>query len=123
MLKSGLRETQRNSFKTTPFDEFQKHLLRMDWMIFFLVVPLCLIFGCGEKWFLVLLPYLEYNRYMVGRKNRYFEEMEDRQMNPHGYPNFDSYVKNLRVLVFRTDRRTDGQTDGQMDGRIDRWNY
>ncbi len=36
---------------------------------FFPVVPLCKIFGCGRKWLFVLLPSLEYNRYMMGRRN------------------------------------------------------
>jgi hypothetical protein len=31
-------------------------------------------------------------------------------MTPRGYPNFNSYIKNLRVLVFRTDGQTDRQT-------------
>jgi hypothetical protein len=35
--------------------------LRVGWRNFFPVVLLCQFFGCGEKWFLVLLPYLEYN--------------------------------------------------------------
>jgi hypothetical protein len=54
---------------------------------FFPVVPLCQFFGCGGKMFLVLLPYLN-----------------DRQMTPCGYPNFNSYMKNLGVLVFMTNR-------------------
>ncbi len=33
--------------------------------------------------------------------------MDDRQMTPRGHPDFNSYVKNVRVLVFRTDGRTD----------------
>ncbi len=66
---------------------------------------------------MVLLPYLEYNRYMMGRRNRYFEGTEDGQMTPPGYPNFISYLKNLRVLVFQTDGWTDGQTDRRTDGR------
>ncbi len=37
-------------------------------------------------------------------KNRYSEGRIDRQMTPCGYPNFNFYVKNLRVLVFQTDR-------------------
>jgi hypothetical protein len=37
------------------------------------------------------------------RRNRYLEGRNDRQMTPRGYPNFNSYVKNLCVLVFRTD--------------------
>jgi hypothetical protein len=36
-------------------------------------------------------------------------------MTPHGYPNFNYYVKNLHVLVFRTDGWTDRQTDGQTE--------
>ncbi len=34
-------------------------------------------------------------------------------MTPRGYPNFNSYVKNLRVLVFRTDGRMDRGLDRQ----------
>jgi hypothetical protein len=33
--------------------------------------------------------------------------MEGGQKTPRGHPNFNSYVKNLRVLVFMTDGRTD----------------
>jgi hypothetical protein len=63
------------------------HLLRVGLRIFFPVVPLCQFFGCGGKWFLVLLPYLN-----------------DRQMTPRGYPNINSYMKS--VLVFQTDGDT-----------------
>ncbi len=35
------------------------------------------------------------------RRNAYSEGRNNRQMTPRGYPN---YVKNLRVLVFWTDR-------------------
>jgi hypothetical protein len=85
----------------------------MGWRNFLQVVPFCQIFGCGRKWFLVLLLYLEYNGYMMGRRNRYFKGTEDGQMTPPGYPSFNSYVKNLRVLVFQTDGQTDRQTDGR----------
>jgi hypothetical protein len=34
--------------------------------------------------------------------------MEDGQKTPRGYPNVNSYMENLRVLVFRTDGRMDG---------------
>ncbi len=65
---------------------------------------------------MVLLLYLEYNRYMMGRRNSYFEGTEDGQMTQPEYPNFNSYVK---IYVFwysrETDRRTDGRTDGQTD--------
>ncbi len=43
-------------------------------------------------------------KYKMGHRNRYSEGRNNRQMTPHGYPNFNSYVKNLCVLVFRTDR-------------------
>jgi hypothetical protein len=52
--------------------------------------------------------------HMMGRRNRCFEGTEDGQMTPPGYPNFDSYIKNLRVLVFQTDGQTDRQTDGEI---------
>jgi hypothetical protein len=47
--------------------------------------------------------------------------MDDGQKTPGGHPNFNSYIKNLRVLVFQTDRQTDKQTqtDRQTDGRTD----
>ncbi len=48
-------------------------------------------------------------KYKMGRKNRYSEGWNDRQMTPHGYPNFNFYLKNLRVFVFWTDRCMDGQ--------------
>jgi hypothetical protein len=37
-------------------------------------------------------------------RNRYLEDLDDGQMTPHGYPNFDSYIKSLHFLVFMTDR-------------------
>jgi hypothetical protein len=42
-------------------------------------------------------------KYKMGCRNRYSEGRNNRQMTPRGYPNFNSYVKNLRVLVFWTD--------------------
>jgi hypothetical protein len=50
-------------------------------------------------------------KYKIGRRNRYTEGRNNRQMTPRGYRNFYSYVKNLRVLVFRMDRQTDRQTE------------
>ncbi len=47
-------------------------------------------------------------QYMMARRNKYFEWMEDGQMTPRGNPNFNSYDKNLPILVF--------QSDGWMDG-------
>jgi hypothetical protein len=45
-------------------------------------------------------------KYKMGRRNRYSEGLNDRQMTPRGYPNFNSYKKNLRVFVFRMDGQT-----------------
>jgi hypothetical protein len=42
-------------------------------------------------------------QYMMAHMNRYFEGSDNGQMTPRGYPAFNSYVKNLRVFVFRTD--------------------
>ncbi len=50
--------------------------------------------------------------FLLAHRNRYSEGMDDGQKPPRGYPNFNSYVKNLRDLVFWTDRQTDRQTDG-----------
>jgi hypothetical protein len=58
-------------------------------------------------------------QYKMARRNRYLEGMEDGQMTPCGYPNFNSYIKNLGFLVFRTDGQRDGRTDRQTDGDID----
>jgi hypothetical protein len=52
----------------------------------------------------------------MGPRNKYFEGMEDGQMIPRGYRNSNSYVKNLRVLVFEADRRTDRQTETLIQG-------
>jgi hypothetical protein len=57
-------------------------------------------------------------KYKIGCMNRYLEGRNDRQITPCGYPNFNSYVKNLPVLVLWTDRRTDGWTDGRTDREI-----
>jgi hypothetical protein len=39
-------------------------------------------------------------------------------MTPHGHTDLNSYVKNLRVLVFQTDGQMDRQTDGQTETLI-----
>jgi hypothetical protein len=54
-------------------------------------------------------------QYMMGCRNSYFKGMEDGQMTPCGYPNFNTQLKNLHVLVFPTDQQTDGQTDGDIN--------
>jgi hypothetical protein len=43
----------------------------------------------------------------MGRRNRYSEGRDDGQMTPRGYPNFHSYIKNLLLFEFITDRRMD----------------
>jgi hypothetical protein len=42
-------------------------------------------------------------QYMMARRNRYFEVTDDGQKTPRGYPDFNSYVKNLHIFVFRMD--------------------
>jgi hypothetical protein len=41
--------------------------------------------------------------------------MDDGQKTPRGHPDFNSYTKILRVLVFITDGWMDGRTDGRTD--------
>ncbi len=54
-----------------------------------------------------LRNFLMNQNFLLVHRNRYSERMDYGQMTPRGYPNFNSYIKNLRVLVFRTDRRTE----------------
>jgi hypothetical protein len=49
--------------------------------------------------------------FLLAHRNRYLEGMDSGQKNPPEHPNWYSHVKNLHVLVFRTDGQTDGQTD------------
>jgi hypothetical protein len=37
--------------------------------------------------------------------------MDDGQKTPRGHPDFNSYIKNIRVLVFQTDGWMDEQTE------------
>jgi hypothetical protein len=41
--------------------------------------------------------------FLLAHRNRYPEGTDDGQKTPRGHPNSNSYMKNLRVLVFRTD--------------------
>jgi hypothetical protein len=41
--------------------------------------------------------------------------MDDGQKTPRGHFDFNSHVKILHVLVFRTDRQMDGQTDREIN--------
>jgi hypothetical protein len=47
-------------------------------------------------------------KFLLAHRNRYLDGMDDGQKTPCGCPNFNSYIKNVRVLVFQTDRLTDG---------------
>jgi hypothetical protein len=53
--------------------------------------------------------------FLLVLRNRYLVVTDDRQITLRGYPNFDSYVKNLCVLVFRMDGQIDRQTDGEIN--------
>jgi hypothetical protein len=48
--------------------------------------------------------------------NRYLEGMDDGQKTPLGHPDFNSYVKILRVFIDngRANRQTDRRTDGEI---------
>jgi hypothetical protein len=38
-------------------------------------------------------------KYKMGRRNRYSERRDNRQITPREYPNFNSYLKNLPYFV------------------------
>ncbi len=42
--------------------------------------------------------------FLLTHRNRYSEVTDDGQITPRGYPNFNSYIKNLQVLVFRMEK-------------------
>jgi hypothetical protein len=41
--------------------------------------------------------------------------MDDGQKTPRGHPDFNSYVKILRVFIFQMDRITERQMDGDIN--------
>jgi hypothetical protein len=45
--------------------------------------------------------------FLLVHRNRYSEGMDDGQKTPCRHPDFNSYVKILRVFIFQTDRQTD----------------
>jgi hypothetical protein len=57
-------------------------------------------------------------KFLLANRNKYSEGMDDGQKTPRGHPDFNSYMKILRVLVFITDGRMDRQMDGQKDRDI-----
>ncbi len=50
--------------------------------------------------------------FLLAHTNRYLEGMEDGQKTPRGHPDFNSYVKILRVFI------RNGQKNGQTDREI-----
>ncbi len=53
--------------------------------------------------------------FLLAHRNRYSEGTDDAQKTPRGHPDFNSYIQNLRVFIFQTDRQMDGQTDGEIN--------
>ncbi len=53
----------------------------------FPVAPLCQFFGCGRQEKVFGFKSVLRVQYMMEPRNRYLEEMEDRQMTPCVYPN------------------------------------
>ncbi len=54
--------------------------------------------------------------FLLVHRNSYLEEMDDGQKTPRGHPDFNSYVKILRVFI--DNRQRNSQTDGQTDREI-----
>jgi hypothetical protein len=46
--------------------------------------------------------------------------MDDGQKTPRGHPDFNSYVKILRVLIFQMDGRMDKRTNRQTDRQTEK---
>ncbi len=51
--------------------------------------------------------------FLLVHRNRYSEGMDDGQKTPRGHPDFNSYIKILRVFI--NNRWTDRRTDRQME--------
>ncbi len=51
--------------------------------------------------------------FLLAHRNMYLERTDDGQNTPREYTKFNSYIKNLQVLVFQSDGWTDRRTDGQ----------
>jgi hypothetical protein len=46
--------------------------------------------------------------FLIAHRNSYLNRMDDGQKTSRGHPDFNSHMKILRVLAFRTDRQMDG---------------
>jgi hypothetical protein len=53
--------------------------------------------------------------FLLAHRNMYSEGTDNAQKTPHGHPDFNSYVQNLRVFIFQTDRHTNRQTDREIN--------
>jgi hypothetical protein len=74
------------------------HLLRVDSRNYFSGCAVVSVFWLWRERVFGLTSVIEV-QYMMARRNRYFEAMEDGQMTPRGYPNFNSYIKNLLFCI------------------------
>ena len=85
------------------------------YLVYNTVVWLWYFFCCGGKVNVVRIFLLNPNFLLVHR-NRYLEVMDDGQKTPRGHPDFNSYVKILRVFI--DNGQTKGQTDRQTEKLI-----
>ncbi len=71
----------------------------------------CVLQELGWKYMLSISNFVQFFllnlNFLLLHKNRYFKGMDDGQKTPRGHPDFNSYVKILRVLVFMTNGQTD----------------
>jgi hypothetical protein len=51
--------------------------------------------------------------FLLAHRNKYSEGIDDGQKTPRRHPDFNSYVKILRVFIWN--RQTNRQTDGEID--------
>ncbi len=51
------------------------------------------------------MSFLVEPEFLLAHRNRYWEGMDDAQKTPRGHPDFNSYVQNLHVFIFQTDRQ------------------
>jgi hypothetical protein len=89
----------------------QRNLSGAGWVTYWFLQIHLLCVGWRNSFSAVLLN----PNFLLVHRNRYSEEMDDGQKTPHGHPDFNSYVKILRV--FLDNRQTNRPTDRQTDGR------
>jgi hypothetical protein len=64
--------------------------------------------------------FLVESKFSSRTKNRYSEGMDGGQKTPRGHPDFNSYVKILRVFIFQMDRQTNVRTDERTDRQTEK---